>query len=370
MKLAGCLCLAVLGLGLVWAARIGSREEGLTVHEWGTFTSVAGAAGASDYWQPLVEPPDLPCFVHRKSLWNIKVLPARVRMETPVIYFYTPRAMQVTVDVRFPDGMLTEWYPRATREEQSGKGMEWSGEVLPVERPAFPVENRPSRYYAARETDAAPIRVGSEQEKLIFYRGTGTFAAPLIARFTGPETLALTGPSAEKIPAAIVFVNRGGKIGWRTVRLPGEALAGTNSLSGDLDGLKAELEQTLTSQGLYEKEARAMVETWRDSWFEEGTRVLYIVPRGFVDAVLPLTVNPTPAALARVFVGRVEVLAPWMEREVNEAVATDRPEAVEKYGRFLQAFLRGRKTGPNMNAYVSAQYQQVFSRQRAAGCTP
>ncbi len=36
----------------------------------------------------------------------------------------------------------------------------------------------------------------------------------------------------------------------------------------------------LIAQGLYQDEAQAMLETWRDSWFEEGSRLLYIVPRG------------------------------------------------------------------------------------------
>jgi hypothetical protein len=32
------------------------------------------------------------------------------------------------------------------------------------------------------------------------------------------------------------------------------------------------------AQGLFPKEAHAMVDTWRDSWFEEGTRAFYILP--------------------------------------------------------------------------------------------
>src|SRR6266576_1709619 len=46
------------------------------------------------------------------------------------------------------------------------------------------------------------------------------------------------------------------------------------------------------SQGLCQDEAHAMVEAWRDSWFEEGSRLLHIVPAAFVDGVLPLSINP------------------------------------------------------------------------------
>lgn len=43
-----------------------------------------------------------------------------------------------------------------------------------------------------------------------------------------------------------------------------------------------------------------MIATWRDAWFEEGTRLFYLVPRSAVDAMLPLQISPAPAALARV----------------------------------------------------------------------
>jgi hypothetical protein len=39
----------------------------LTVHEWGTFTSVAGPEGNPIAWLPLSGPGDLPCFVHHLS---------------------------------------------------------------------------------------------------------------------------------------------------------------------------------------------------------------------------------------------------------------------------------------------------------------
>ena len=37
-----------------------------------------------------------------------------------------------------------------------------------------------------------------------------------------------------------------------------------------------------------------MIETWRDSWFQEGMRIFYLVPRQTVDAVLPLKIAPAP----------------------------------------------------------------------------
>jgi hypothetical protein len=87
---------------------------------------------------------------------------------------------------------------------------------------------------------------------------------------------------------------------------------------------------------LYEQEAQAMVDTWKDSWFEEGSRLLYIVPRADIDAILPLTITPAPSAVARIFVGRIELLTPATLRDVGQALASNDRAVLAKYGRFLQ----------------------------------
>ena len=38
-----------------------------------------------------------------------------VRMETPVLYFYSARKTTVSVAVDFPKGLITEWYPHASK---------------------------------------------------------------------------------------------------------------------------------------------------------------------------------------------------------------------------------------------------------------
>ncbi|MDX6303138.1 MAG: hypothetical protein QOI77_107, partial [Blastocatellia bacterium] len=95
-------------------------ENNLIVHEWGTFTSIAGKDGVTLEWRPLDGPPDLPKFVHTiqegdGGLRNAPKADLRgvVRMETPVIYFYSNSEMDVSVKVDFPKGKITEWYPQA-----------------------------------------------------------------------------------------------------------------------------------------------------------------------------------------------------------------------------------------------------------------
>ena len=64
-----------------------------------------------------------------------------------------------------------------------------------------------------------------------------------------------------------------------------------------------------------------MVRTWDDSWFSEpGVRVLYTLPRAWTDRILPLTLEPKPRELARVMVGRAELITPPMEWELLKQV--------------------------------------------------
>jgi hypothetical protein len=279
-------------------------------------------------------PAKLPCFVHQSQLLTKNVAFTTVRMETPVIYFYSPRETTVSVNVKFPAGSLTEWYP-AARNDAPGQ-IEWSQvQLLPEETVTLPSGGTGNHYYAARATDSAPLRVGREQEKLLFYRGVGNPGVTIRPRFTAEGKIEIRSNSAEAIPAAILFENRGGTIGYRVVRdLVGIATVDAPELNGNVADLRGELAGDLARAGLYPKEAQAMLDTWRDSWFEEGMRVMYILPRSAVDAALPLKMEPAPMEMARVFVGRVEMLSPAMAAEIE----TGDRRLLAKYGRFLPVF--------------------------------
>jgi hypothetical protein len=324
----------------------------LVAHEWGTFTSVTGADGGAVVWGALGGPADLPCFVHRQQVLFKNQMFTRVRMETPVVYFYSHRPITASLHVRFPAGTMTEWYPRA---EAGPRELDWKKiEVLPGADPEYPAGKGDSHYYAARETDASPLRVGEEREKLLFYRGTGDFQPPALPKFTTDGKVELRG-----VGQGVLFENRSGKIGWRIVNGPGPVAR--PELTGDLSTLRSTLVDLLTEAGLYQKEARAMVETWRDSWFEEGLRVLYLVPREFVDRVLPLEIEPAPRKIERVFMGRAELLPPERHEGLAAALAIRDGDALRRYGRFLAAF--GRLVTPATNEramqYIAALEAQV-----------
>ena len=365
---------------------------GLTAHEWGTFTSVAGSDGQAIEWLPLTGSTDLPGFVEHLREGGYKLgLRGTVRMETPVLYFYSPVEQTVSVQVSFSQGVITEWYPHATRvaphiplydyvlyQKGPGGSIAWDAVTLsPSLNANFPQESGADRYYAARATTSTPLRVrtssGEQHEKFLFYRGVAAFPVPIAATIAADGAVHIENRGANVVPAVILFERRGEKVGFRLGgALQNQTTLDSPDLSGSIDSLARDLEGILVDQGLYENEAQAMVQTWRDSWFEEGSRLLYIVPREFVDSVLPLSIKPTPTETTRVFFGRLELVTPATRNEVEPAVASHDDATLAKYGRFLEPILKtmiasapdsqeSKELSQTLSAYYNAQIQKRFS---------
>lgn len=342
-KFSGFLVLIlILSAGLLGSTLMSKPNDlvDMKVHEWGTFTSIAGSDGQPVVWQPYGGPNDLPCFVNRSFVVSKGGLTGTVRMETPVLYFYGTHEATASVKVNFPKGTITEWYPRRSDSGDATGRIEWNGiRVSPSESPAFPFELGASHYYAARKTDAAPIYAGTQTEKFLFYRGVGTFPLPISARMDGEgRTLTVKNLGTQALSKVVFFENRKGHLRFQVSdHIDSQMELNVSSLQDrSMKELEPALEGILVQHGLYAKEARAMIETWRDSWFEEGTRLFYIVPRNTIDAALPLDIQPHPGEIGRVFVGRMEILSPWIQEEVKTAIAQNDRAVLERYGRFLE----------------------------------
>jgi hypothetical protein len=363
-----------------------SKPADLVVHEWGTFTSIAGKNGIAIDWRPLNGASDLPKFVYTdtsrdgyRGTYGEKFVAgqkgnvlAKVRMETPVIYFYTPTEMDVSVNVNFPSGKITEWYPQASvvnakydpnrqmegfRAGGYSSGINWGTiKLLPNEKPNYLREVSYSHYYPARETDSVPIQICNadktkiEKEKFLFYRGVGDFGLPLSVKIDGTN-LILKDLGTDEVKNIIIFENRGGKIGFKYINsVPKETITERPDTTQNLDDFIGKLTTILVDEGLYPREAKALINTWRDSWFEEGLRVFYILTRKSTDKILPLSVSPQPKEVVRVLVGRAEVITPEMEKDVKEQVTLLRSSSakvreaarneLKKHGRFYEPILK------------------------------
>jgi hypothetical protein len=304
-------------------------------------------------------------------------------METPVVYFYSRQPLTASVHVDLPSGLITEWYPQATVKSPlspgytygSGGDIEWSHvQIVPGADPAYRNAGDNSHYYAARETDSAPLRVGDEPEKVLFYRGIANFEVPVQARFLVNGQLEVRNTGKEPLEFAVVFENRSGRIGYRIVRnFRGEAAMDSPDLNTRVDSVQEELRQALVAAGLYAKEAAAMVATWSDSWFEQGMRIFYVMPRRVVDDELPIRMSPKPETLERVFVGRMELLSPPMRETVAAAFASGDTKVLSHCSRFLRPWLEqlrqslGVRISPAAAAYM-VETEKALTQGATAPC--
>ncbi|HKF24822.1 MAG TPA: hypothetical protein VKB24_02560 [Candidatus Acidoferrum sp.] len=338
-----------------------AQPPGVVAHEWGTFTSIAGNSGTAVEWYPWAVPTDLPEFVEHFESADFKPnLSGTIRMETPVLYFYSAEATTVSVHVAFSKGLITEWYPPATNhapkdrnflEAAFARGVKGDGSAAwdrvmlrPSGAGSPPHEKKDSRYYAARLTNSTPLEVrtakGTAYEKFIFYRGVSSEASPANAKVLSDGNVEVVNLTGEPVARLFWFERRGSAAGIRAVAgLEGNAVLEPPPLTAAPEAAASALLSALMDQGLYPDEAQAMLDTWRESWFEEGSRLLYIVPQSFVNRVLPLSITPEPAETTRVFVGRLELVTAKTGSAVLTALGRGDERTLAQYNRFLEPIL-------------------------------
>jgi hypothetical protein len=385
------LTLSIAALPHLFRAQTPTSDQSLTAHEWGTFTSIAGRNGRAAEWLPLTGSTDLPAFVEHFRSTDFKGgLRGTVRMETPVLYFYTNHETTISVHVSFSQGLITEWYPHANRVEpvlhqaqmvaylkdwevhqkQPDSSISWDSIRLEPSGSAEPLrEARANHYYAARQTSSTPLRIktqaGDQCEKFLFYRGVASFSVPVSARLAPEGKILAENLSTQEIPVMLLFERRGDKLGFRIEDVPAASWTlDPPELTATMDSLKQAVVNMLIAQGLYQDEAQAMFETWRDSWFEEGSRLLYIVPRQFLDSLLPLSISPAPTQTVRVFVGRLELITPATQRAVEQALANHDRATLAKYNRFLVPIV-ARIIADEKNSSRQAQLREYLNSSSA-----
>ena len=355
------------------------------VHEWGTFTGFAGSDGVHLPFGTFPGN-DLPAFVfdRREQAVRLKVklndwdvfskgssIYTLQRMETPVVYFYTDQPRDVSVAVDFPQGLLTDFYPPVrVMTPAFGDG---PGEYHRIQRPPLPPDAKPTtppaakferssldwgtirlipqaadkhpaympevpktpeaaaHYQYARETDAATVQFSDRaderhDERFLFYRGLGDFTLPVTLKSHADDRFEVTNTAVDPIAFALLLRITDGRArfavyrditGRQPMTLPSEAESVSPGAVGD------EIVRALVAEGLFEKEARAMVKTWSSTWLgDAGTRVLYSVPRAVTDTMLPLRISPAPDETVRVLIGRIDVMSPQDEAKVQSLLAT------------------------------------------------
>lgn len=339
-----------------------------TASEWGTFTTLSGSDG-NRLNGLFVDEEKLPSFVFRKAMnnsWNdwtkvdhkgipgvgyerIPLLNVNVKMETPVIYFYSDKEFEVDVEVDFPKGSISQWFPRRVDGEEQieiwspqrtfptidflNKDFEgyikWNVKVLSMNSDKQITQNStPKIWSAPRLPKSNLISTYSWNreyiESFLFYRGIGNFDIPIKGEFDGNEKFTLKydenlGPIQyyvyEFTEDSAMYFHAHGKILPNTQSVIDIQRTWVNAYG--YDAFKDAMQAGLEEHGLTWAEARAMLNTWDHSYFKTpGFKVFWILPRTLTDEILPITIHPTPSELRRVMVGRSEFLTPEFEQEL------------------------------------------------------
>jgi hypothetical protein len=355
---------SLLALVLIAGLQRAQASETLVVHEWGTFTSFQDERGEALGGLNVDDEP-VPDFVHDAVPGLLtrlndgfpqfsKGVPAgdpevTMRLETPVLYFHPATAQsRVTVDVHvdFHGGWLTQYFPDATATRPGAmngthfvfaplaantlSSLQWRG--LQVGGPATGVPGSTSTVWLApRQVAAADIQAGTEGERFLFYRGVGHVDAPVrvVRDGQGSLTVHVAAGVGDITRFVLVDIRPDGQLAFRIVDGQGaRTIAAGSERFGErayslahLADLRRELQQGLTSWGLFADEAAALLNTWESSYFRNpGLRLFFLVPRDWVDRVLPLSIVPR-AEVERAMVGRIEIISP-RSREALAAIAS------------------------------------------------
>ena len=364
-------------------------------HEWGTFTSLVGSNGirqdgmyhedellpnfvhhyGEDYKLELPNrnvvaflqphpstptrprPPHLPPGTHKLRSDLIGDQTITQKMETPVLYFYADEAQHASVDVAFPEGVIAESYPQAIANYPlAANGVvlkngfsHYEISILTNSEKAPIAVDAGNIYSHARNVKSNLIKSNDEIEKFIFYRGVGNFKTDLTVT-SNDQSITLSN-NGKNIPQAFIL-NFNGVTGDihaigqldenNSVSLNNSTLKNLqNSHLSFADYIKksrALLLLALVKNGLYDDEAKAMLDTWEQSYLKNpGLRVLYVLNRNEVERILPMNITPTPKDLKRVFIGRIEVLTQHEEQKLFKQVLNEGGSfKIESLGRMAQ----------------------------------
>jgi hypothetical protein len=330
-----------------------AQENYFKAHEWGTFTTLQNSDGyrLKGLYKDEEKLPDFVKNISYKA--EVKGYPAEtallgvtVKMETPVIYFYSNKQTEVSVAVKFNGGSISQWFPERSGGESKEFQMsvdfsirktgsiKWNTTVLAPEAAQtniLPEVTGFPQWVAPRKT-ASNLVKGADNipEKFLFYRGIGNFEIPVKVEFNTFGNLVITNSYAEELPFVLVYDKKAGQPAniWWSGAIKGRYIKVVQKLTTPTDpaALQQELtkfENGLVKAGLYRDEAKAMLDTWKQSYFEHnGLRVFWIASRAFTDEVLPIDLQPSPQELERVIVGRSEILTPEFEAELKNNLAS------------------------------------------------
>ena len=372
--------IAIGAAALASRSAFGQEAGDLVVHEWGVVSLAYGSSvwgnarsAGSKAMKGKEVASDLPKFVatwedHIKEQindWRCQPV------DKPVVYFYSSKAMDVSVEVAIPTGRPKAWWPEATTFQPGFVGRPMRGleklddddinpkldQIKPVNGllrwdklsldpgvKSFPKAD--GWWSAARNVDATAFRfvepkelrfglqresrLGRKEpraEKFLFYDALMPVDPQLDLQWKKTGEVSVTNRSAGALGAIIAIRVKDGKCSSAT---HGALAKGASVVLTPVEGAPA-LAGALVKAGLYEKEAASIVEIWKEEFFQvDGVRVLALLPRAFYDTLIPITIKPAPKEMARVLVAHVECLDVELQAMVAAAIEKFSSDSIEE----------------------------------------
>jgi hypothetical protein len=327
MKFLAVSILFAVSVGVAAAKNPQPASARVAVHEWGVFrvsedVDFANAALRAE-WD------DLPAFAygHIKGRAVPQHWGAFEIRKDPIIFFHAKEPVTLRVKIEFPGGMAGVWFPATEnpavdgfqKEPKIGNSLEWALGVKQCPqgwqpKGASPPEV-PAKHWTSRirqvQSDEIFARLGPnptdvEREKFLYY--DGIFPHKHWLKIT-VERDRVSLASRVKHPLYDVTVvdrrNDKVRVGRITKLEAGAAVDEVDFVEVDAARFVSEAIGTLAGQlvkaGLFDDEAKSLIDTWKQTMFETpGLNLFYRLPQSEYDALLPLTIAPKPEAVVRV----------------------------------------------------------------------
>ena len=392
-------CVALIAFSTVAAA----EPKKLTVHEWGVFRVHESEAMANADLRALWD--SLPEFVYghiRGRLVPQHWGAVEIR-DRPILFFHATQPAHFTLKIDFPGGMPGVWWPATqepaiianAKQPAVGKLLQWEVSVKQPHAQWFAqnvqqkMVDKGHWFSRLRDVKADDIfvRFGPgghyvQREKFIYYDGLfpqGKWVKIDVEK----ENVTLTNRVKHAVfDVTVIDARNEGKI--RVGRLDkldaGAKDAKVVFENVDASRFASEASETLTKQlvaaGLFEDEAKSLVDLWRKEMFETpGLHAFYRLPREEYDRLLPLTMTPKIAdeivRVGLIYHGHLEPDLPERIAELVRQLDSERfavRDAAKKkllaYGPSALVYLR-KLTKTELSAEVWKQVETLIKQWHA-----
>jgi hypothetical protein len=339
-------------------------KKGFVVHEWGVFRVNENAEYANADLR--AEWDDLPEFIygHVKGRQVPQHWGAVEIRRRPIVFFHATEPLTARLTIGFPGGLAGVWFPATEspavyadqKQPKASSSLTWNLGIKqcpegwqPKQRLSPPISDKHwitrIRQVKSDEIFArySPNRLDVERESFVYYDGIFPQGKWLKIDVT-KDGVALTSRVKHSVFDVTVVDRRGEKVRvGRIAKLDaGEAIKEVKFTEVDASSFSSEAAETLLKQikgcGLFEDEAKSLVDLWKKEMFETpGLNLFYRLPQEEYNARLPMTLTPRPESLVRVglvyhahlepdFADRILELA----RQLDSQKFADRDAALKK----------------------------------------